>query len=876
MFQSVEQSRDDSVRLIGATSGPWKRAGWTATPLQRTIGNEKPFLKELFDLALADADDQDWLLYTNTDCSVVPTMYSELRSLRATVVEYQRTDVEGEPQSLEELYLKRGEPYSPGIDGIALRAGFYREYCELLPDFIIGEPWWDLGYSWITRELVPVLRLSGRLRHPKHQQMWSSTNPNTEASHNHELILEGARAGYVSELVLHPGNDRPDTAIVTPLFGNCSLRLKAAIRGLERQSWQDLRAEHYVVELLDDEQPSRLPAELLARFRHIRVTQRAEHLDLFQKEALSNIGWRTALREGAYDYFIFTDSDIYSEDASWFRKIRRKLRDNPAQLVHGYNTVVDSVDPTFSFCSLGSVYASPGVTNLPVNPGLCWGFHRKMLEAGDGLNPYCIECAGDSALVTEYLNHSGQIYDGSLSNWPWYAEIQRELPLRAELTAVDCDLVHCYHGPAIERNYNEVRTALSMMRPLKSLVGLDQSGLLFWRKPSCPEREVLRRRSELRDEYAVRRCLSDLGIVVEERREKPKAASSRPVPSWSSETPAFLRSRHNPFDREQSSFSIFNPMKLNGPSLRASWCDKVETIGNTSHLPIIEVEGQPRLQFKPLVGSEYVIGVLPLLPTWANVNLKSWDHLRFSVLAEPPDAKVFVSFYSLDRHESEVESKAIDVKRFGHGPGKNAKHVIPLEEFVGPEGFDFQRVRSLKIVGHGNVYLELSQVYLDRGEFGLVTERIAVGPPRTPFEVEHLPGQFCSQLGAPAELFRTIEKPSPKTSHTVSFDIGEGPRRGETWLLSCWIRGGENEPRKAVHQLGSGSNPRAELLHKTFVTEAGWHQFLLPLEFEQDFEPGALSYRITMLEPQCLWLGKLQLWRVAPGQETCRIPATRP
>ncbi len=717
-FQSIQQADTELVQFVAGVREGWSHPGWLSEPILRdstALGDTrgKPYLKDLFDMVSEMAGPDDWLFYSSGDCSVRPDLYRELAELRATVVEYQRLDVEGDPADLEELFQNPNAPYLAGLDGLALRKSFYQEFRDCLPDFIIGEPWWDQAYSWILRELVPVRRLTGRLFRRKHDKPWNVADPGPAGAYNYELMKRALDSGQVQELTLYSPEERADTAVITCLFGDCPLRLKASLKGLEEQLKQDLFADHYLIELLEPGQESRLPEALLERFCYLSVIGGENNRDLFQKEAMFNLAWKRASALGDYACYLFTDADIYAEDRSWFRQIRDKLKEDPRRAVHGYRVVRDSVDPEFSFASLGSAWALDFQTDLPMNPGLCWGFHRKMLEMGEGFNPYCLECAGDSALVTEYLNHPGAEYDTSLWDWPWYRDIHRVLRQRAVLDAVPVDLVHVHHGPAADRHYNEVRRALSKLRPIPELVRVDEQRLLAWRDASCPERSVLKSRSEFTSHEKADEILQRFGVLNDFRDLPTLELPERQVPDWPSERSLLWRDREVASKKEEamaSRYLVFQPSQVFREAFPASWCDNVERSAN-HHIPMRQDKEQPRLLLQGLEGRDYIIGLTALQPNWGPIDVRPWGSLHLSVLAQGPAGDVVIQLVSQDGQGVEHESEEIKLFERGLKVGQEQDFILPLREFLGPPDFDLARVRTVKFLGSGSFCLEVFCVY---------------------------------------------------------------------------------------------------------------------------------------------------------------------
>ena len=203
--------------------------------------------------------------------SIAPSptdLYADLLNRRATVVEYQRQDVEGDPQNLEELFSNPRKVYSVGIDGIAIRAQLYSEIRDALPDFVLGEPHWDTVYSGMFRKMVPVQRDSTRLFHPKHDQVWDLRQPNIAGKHNHELFVNALNHGYAEKTMITETQDQTDTAVVIGVFGSDSDRIRANTEGIQKQLQQDLYADVFLVELLVDDAESRYSADLLSKVHH--------------------------------------------------------------------------------------------------------------------------------------------------------------------------------------------------------------------------------------------------------------------------------------------------------------------------------------------------------------------------------------------------------------------------------------------------------------------------------------------------------------------------------------------------------------------------------------------------------------------------------
>ncbi len=83
-LESVDRADREGVIQIAAIEDCWSHPGWQTAHLDRDareLGDKtkKPFIRDLFDLGLSLANPDDWLFYSNVDCSVVPDTFQRLR-----------------------------------------------------------------------------------------------------------------------------------------------------------------------------------------------------------------------------------------------------------------------------------------------------------------------------------------------------------------------------------------------------------------------------------------------------------------------------------------------------------------------------------------------------------------------------------------------------------------------------------------------------------------------------------------------------------------------------------------------------------------------------------------------------------------------------
>jgi hypothetical protein len=725
-LESIDRVRDEKVVVMAATAVPWERPGWVNWIPERDardLGDDKfkAFLKDLFDHAAEGAAPDDWLLYTNSDCAVPEDFYERLAAVRGCVVEVQRLDVEGDPATLDELFTNSNELYALGMDGLAMRAGFYGEVRDLLPDFVVGEPHWDPDLSGILRSIVPVRRAPFHLYHPVHEVVWRFLNPSPAGKHNERLHLDALALGHSEKTNLYEGPDHTDTAVVLAVFGKRPEYIAAFTEAIERQLKQDLYADFYLVDLLGEDGQSGFDEALLAELIHLPIRGKEAHGNLFQKEALMNYGWRKALERGEYRYFIFPDTDVYADDVSWFRQIRQRLRENPARAVHGYGIVRDTVDAEIQFSSLGSINALNQQTGLTMNPALCWGLHRDVLLEAGGWNPFGIIGGGDSAFVAEFLNTPTAEYDTWNHQWAWYNEVHRVLPYRAVLDCVDVPIQHVYHGPASERHYLPLRLAMDAMRPVRELVDLDEDGLLYWKDAGCVEREILSQVHRLASEEAVVAVLAEYGYASRRRSPDMPALGEREVFPLEAELPPVYTVREGVGESDLAGedpecFKVFDPVRIYRETFPFSWCERVVGQGDGHFVPLATREEVPVLKLHAEAGVEAFSATVALHPTWEPINLGQYDLLEMDVEIERTKGEgvpdILLSLVAVDGEGDQRESQRVSLKAYGLASEVKRRYEIQLEEFGDFDGYVLGRARVLRIICEGFMHLNVSRIML--------------------------------------------------------------------------------------------------------------------------------------------------------------------
>jgi hypothetical protein len=397
------------------------------------------------------------------------------------------------------------------------------------------------------------------------------------------------------------------------------------------------------------------------------------------------------------------------------------LHEEPRRAVQGWRTVRDTEDPELLYSSVGAAFVLNQPTDLPLNPGMCWGLHRSLLEAGDGFNPYCVDCAGDSAFVAEYLNTPKQQYDPWLYQWGWFREIERALPFHAELDCVPVDLLHVHHGALRDRNYDGIRYALDALPPLRDLVHLNGHGSLEWRDRDCPEHRILQHRDRMVSRAAVDELLDHLKYARYPRTRpsvRHSPAHKRPFqPAMHARRLPHVARAARP---EVRGIKIFDPLEIFRSDFPFSWCEGVVKAESSTYAPLRASASGAVLVLDGKPDTRYVVCALPLEPTWLPVDISSFQKLKFAIRVTGQPEDVYLCLVSQSPGGIEVESPNRSLKAEGLEYQRWMHLSIPLANFQAGhlQGGDLQGsidlscVRLVKFFGPGSFRLELRQIYV--------------------------------------------------------------------------------------------------------------------------------------------------------------------
>jgi len=271
--------------------------------------------------------------------------------------------------------------------------------------------------------------------------------------------------------------------VVLCFFGDNELRVKAAQRALEEFKKQTIweKSDVVFVELVEDENIFNFDFSSQKNVTHIRIKQKKQNQNLFQKECLWNIG---AKKLENVDNFIFIDIDTFSQNKSLFAKVNKILRIKPNTVFQLGNCIItQKEDGTITRVQWlwNSFSKLKAKESYCFNP--CGGFaiSKKVFNEIDGFNPYGLLYGGDILFLYEIDPRTNNIWDWNINNMNLFKGIPRKLNnSHIKIKNEESPLIHCWHGDHRERPYHEWGLVFNELNFSKEEVKLDEDELLSW------------------------------------------------------------------------------------------------------------------------------------------------------------------------------------------------------------------------------------------------------------------------------------------------------------------------------------------------------------------------------------------------------------
>lgn len=142
-----------------------------------TRGRRLPFLKDVLRIATEDLDGTSWGGLLNSDIVVTQAFFDMFARLSEyDLVICHRTDIlhlDTDPRQGRKVNQKTC------TDGVFLRGDAWRRHADEVPDYILGEPYWDTGLIfWSKMAKVPTFHMGNHeILHERHGRYWSYKSP---------------------------------------------------------------------------------------------------------------------------------------------------------------------------------------------------------------------------------------------------------------------------------------------------------------------------------------------------------------------------------------------------------------------------------------------------------------------------------------------------------------------------------------------------------------------------------------------------------------------------------------------------------------------------------------------------------------------------
>jgi len=136
-------------------------------------------LNNLLSIGVNSVDDNDYIIFTNSDCYIESMFYEFILSSKYSYIEFFRSEM------VNHQFVSL---HKHGIDGFAIKKYEYLRLLDrnLIPDsLVIGAPYWDTILSNICQTYIKnTYQDLKRLKHIKHSRRWNFYDLNTSGQHN--------------------------------------------------------------------------------------------------------------------------------------------------------------------------------------------------------------------------------------------------------------------------------------------------------------------------------------------------------------------------------------------------------------------------------------------------------------------------------------------------------------------------------------------------------------------------------------------------------------------------------------------------------------------------------------------------------------------
>lgn len=209
VFTLYHPKDPETVRRNEIAQRTWPCQDWLPFPIKDSdlprlwteAGRSFPFIKDMFDLACADASKNDVVVYTNADICLSTDCSKRVREamMGTDAVYCYRRDFKHLGSPLPDSEIVKGHDYC-GSDLKAFRVGWWRKHRKDFPDMILGMELWDPCLRILMDQTNPAgkCRLQNLIYHQRHDSYWE--RPENRYSLKAQRHCLKAGANYLRKL----------------------------------------------------------------------------------------------------------------------------------------------------------------------------------------------------------------------------------------------------------------------------------------------------------------------------------------------------------------------------------------------------------------------------------------------------------------------------------------------------------------------------------------------------------------------------------------------------------------------------------------------------------------------------------------------------
>ena len=153
-----------------------------------------PFIQEIMDKTLITAENENqWIGFLNSDVLVTNALFEALNKDNDIVLPVV-TDIDHIDHLETGPFHKRpGDPANPMCcDGVFMRASIWMDNRDKVPDYVLGECYWDAGYLRHFGGMPKAVILdNGECLHVKHKGGWDTGNVDWTLPHPTGFTVTG-------------------------------------------------------------------------------------------------------------------------------------------------------------------------------------------------------------------------------------------------------------------------------------------------------------------------------------------------------------------------------------------------------------------------------------------------------------------------------------------------------------------------------------------------------------------------------------------------------------------------------------------------------------------------------------------------------------